>query len=173
MTNEVNAEPDSLTWQTWVFEEYKLLSEHYFHENQAFRDLFILYGTLNSGLLAFIGSTLFQHGSHIEKLLPVVGIFLCVSWVVTLVRQREWRDYINDRMIELEEYVQLNWPHEEFQPLDIAIKTKWHSRKSNWPFPFNYLYEAIQEIPASINMMLVPVVFLACWIFILVLNVRI
>jgi hypothetical protein len=157
--------------EEWILEEYRLLSAHYFHEDGLYQGTIVIYATLNGGLLAFLGSSFVARESAALKLIPVVGIVLCTSWVATLVRIREWRNYIERRIQKIEEVIHKRWQFEELVPLDLRTVQDWNnwSPKRRW---FNWPYLLFRNLPSSLMLLLLPFAFMSVWVFLLINRIR-
>jgi hypothetical protein len=154
----------------WLLEEYKLLSNHYFHEDGQLFKAITIFGTLNGALLAFVGSKLSTVGVVADRLIPVIGLFLCFAWLAALVRHREWRIYIECRIREVEEGLHRSWGHAEPLPLDIRTARKWAAQA---PVPrwFNGWYRIFREWPASKVILSLPFAFAFVWTLLLLGNI--
>jgi hypothetical protein len=153
--------------EEWILEEYKLLSNHYFHEDDIYHKTIGIYATLNGGLLAFLGSNLAAKESIARALVPIVGIALCVSWAAALVRIREWRVYIENRIKKIEEAIHKQWRFEELVPLDLRTVQDWSNWRPKWRW-FNWPYLLFRNLPSSLTMMLLPIAFMSVWIYLLI-----
>ena len=154
----------------WLLEEYKLLSQHYFHEDESLRKIIATYLTINGGLLAFVGSAAVVNKPSIHLALSVIGLVLCFAWAGTLVRIREWRGYIEERIEHIEMAVHKQWEGSEILPLDIRAELRWNQiegrrRWYNWP------YFALREVPSSVMHFVVPVTFACVWAAIAVFGI--
>ena len=158
--------------QEWLLEEYKLLSQHYFHEDKTLMDAIRSYLLINSGLLAFFSSIYFQTNRTFESLIPLVGIILCFSWVSTLTRQREWRQYISSRIKEIEMDLQGIWELNNSMPkvyvLDIRSMRNWDNKtflgeQNQLPWFLKFF----RNVPSSYSLIAVPIIFLISWIVML------
>ena len=150
----------------WLLEEYKLLSQHYFHEDaQLFKALGI-FGTLNGGLLAFVGSKFSTVGVVAERLIPIIGLSLCFAWLAALVRHREWRIYIESRIGEIESDLHAMWGSAQPLPLDIRTARHWseYAPTRRW---FNFWYVTFREWPASKIILVLPFTFAVVWLLLL------
>ena len=150
----------------WLLEEYKLLSSHYFHEDgQLFRTVGI-FGALNGALLAFLGSRFAEMQAPAVQFIPVIGIVLCLGWTAMIIRIREWRNYMEFRIREIEAELHGSWAGGAV-PLDIRTVRRWSERRPpfkwyNWPvLPF---YLAFRDASASLVLLLLPFAFAAVWV---------
>jgi len=152
--------------EKWLLEEYKLLSSHYFFEDDQLFKAVTIYATINGGMLAFVGSTFFQSGRIPAWIIPAVGLALCFSWVATIVRIREWRKYIEERIKAIESHLHKNWRDQVFVPLDIRTLQNWTllGGRRRW---YRLPYLALREVPASLTLMILPLVFSLTWITLL------
>lgn len=170
------AEPKESPWLTntkpemWLLEEYKLLSDHYFHEDNQIQKTIGIYGTLNGGLLAFLGSSFVANERIARTLIPVIGIVLCCSWLATLIRIREWRVYIEKRIQKIEGTLHRHWEKEEILPLDIRTVRDWSPSRPRWRW-FNWPYLIFRNLPSSLTLLTLPIAFFAVWLFLLFVRV--
>jgi hypothetical protein len=157
---------EGLQPEKWLLEEYKLLSSHYFFEDEQLFKTVTVYTTINGGLLAFLGSTFFQGGQIPMWVIPLIGLVLCFSWVATLIRIREWRIYIEERIKTIESHLHRQWANESFLPLDIRTAQNWSllAGRRRW---YRLPYLALREVPASVTLMALPLVFFITWLVLL------
>lgn len=147
----------------WLLEEYKLLSGHYFHEDNQYWRTVSIFGTLNGALLAFVASTFAQNTFVSQALVPLAGIALCMSWLAALIRGREWRNYIEDRIGAIELAVSSHWSAEDFRPLNLrsgGFTARAKLAEGRWR---DSPYKIIANIPSSLTLMLLPVFFMVIW----------
>jgi len=173
----MNTKPQKLSvrWQNefktenWLMEEYKILSEHYFHEDNQIQKTLTIYATLNSGLIAFISSGFAQNKLIAFKIIPFIGFILCISWIASLIRIREWRNYMEQRIQRIEEYLHKYWKNEEFIPLDLRTLKDWANSgpKKRW---YNVIYRLFRNAPVSVTFLIMPLIFMATWIFLLIFS---
>lgn len=152
---------------TWLIEEYKLLSQHYFHEDSQLLKAVTIYGTLSGALLAFIGSRLSTPGSVAAWIIPSIGIVICVAWFAALVRHREWRLYIEFRIKEIEKHLHQSWGDVEPLPLDIRTVRHWRDNAPRRRL-HNFLYCVFREWSASKILLVLPFGFGVVWLIVLV-----
>ncbi|MCG8345770.1 MAG: hypothetical protein MI685_11535 [Chlorobiales bacterium] len=150
----------------WLVEEYKILSSHYFHEDGQIQKTITIYSAFNGAFLAFIGSKFYQDDAITGIFIPLIGITLCFSWVATLVRLREWRMYIENRIKFIEETLHSVWKDYDFIPLDLRTVKAWKKwrpriRWYNWPY---YIF---RDLPSSLSLMILPVAFTIVWLYLL------
>ncbi len=150
----------------WLLEEYKLLSQHYFHEDAQLFKAVSIFGTFNGALLAFVGSK-FSTPGPVTDLIPVVGLFMCFAWLAALVRHREWRVYIESRIREIESDLHDHWGRTSPLPLDIRTARNWkaYAPARRW---FNGWYRMFREWPASKIILVLPIGFAIVWIVLLI-----
>lgn len=160
---------DVQTSESWLMEEYRLLSQHYFHEDNQLQKIIMIYGTLNSGLLAFTGSQFATHSDATTIAIPAVGMILCIAWFATLFRIREWRNYIERRIRTIEEGLHPRWEGLDLLPLDIRTMCKWSAwgPQNRW---FNKPYLLLRNFPSSVIYLVLPNAFFVIWAFLLVLG---
>lgn len=159
-----NHEPTS-----WLLEEYKLLSAHYFHEDTYFQHSVTTFSTLNSGLIAFYSSDLLFKTSSSRLVLPIIGIVLCAVWAVSLLRTRERRRYAEIRIVEIEASLHGHWQEGDLsiRPLDIGTRRGWDDigRSGMWG---KLRMGWIRDIPASKLALVLPPGFIAIWVLLLI-----
>ena len=152
--------------KAWLFVEYKLLSSHYFHEDGQIQKTITIYSTFNGVLLAFIGSKFSQDDIIVKILIPLIGLILCFSWIATLVRLREWREYIVKRIKLIEEVLHSVWKDHDFLPLDLRTLSAWKEwcPKIRW---YNWPYYIFRDFPSSFSLMILPLAFAVVWLYLL------
>lgn len=150
----------------WLREEYRLLSEHYFHEDNYIHKVISFYAGLSGGLLAFMGSTFAGSDATVNQMIAAIGVIISVSWLLTVIRIRETRQYISSRIARIEKELHSGWPSDDFVPLDIKTQTKWRDLddRRRW---FNAPYFWARELPSSFVLMFLPVAFMAGWVALL------
>jgi len=154
--------PVTFDRSVWLLEEYKLLSQHYFHEDGQLFKAVGIFGTLNGALLAFVGSKFSTIGVVSGRLIPGIGLALCFAWLAALVRHREWRIYIESRIGEIERNLHDIWGAIDPLPLDIRVARHWsaYAPEPRW---FNFWYRTFREWPASKIIMVLPFAFACVW----------
>jgi len=155
----------------WLLEEYKLLSAHYFHEDTAFKKTITMFASLNVGLLGFLNSNFVLEKSESLIYIPLIGVVLCFSWITSMVRIREFRNYLEGRIKSIEETLDKRWSKDDIDLLHIRQLKNWNSsnrRISIFNFPLTIPYQIFRNIPASISYFVLPVVFMTIWIGIVV-----
>jgi hypothetical protein len=155
---------------TWLLEEYKLLSSHYFHEDSLFWKGMGYYSTVNGGLLVFLGSDFLRKETVVQYIIPIIGIVLCVSWISSLIRIREYRDYIVHRIKKIEIALHSEWDDVSLLPADIRSFIDWEEL-GNKGLLSNRLYRFFRNFPSSLSLLLLPVSFLISWFVILILKI--
>jgi hypothetical protein len=152
---------------TWLREEYRLLSEHYFHEdNQCFTAM-AMFATLSSGLLAFMGSTFAQPKSAAAIAIPRVGIVICASWIATVVRIHEWRVHIEARAKSIETQVGARWSKIESLPLDIHTARHYEATlpRLRW---WQFAHGLFRNVSTAQTLTVLPLTFGVVWVVLLV-----
>lgn len=153
----------------WLLEEYKLLSAHYFHEDNYFLQSVAIFSTLNSGLIAFYASELVLRTTAAHVALPAIGIALSTAWMVSILRTRERRLYAENRITHIESTLHLSWSGRALPilPLDLGTRVKWNDigRSGLWG---RTRLGWLRNIPASKLALLLPPIFLGIWIVLLV-----
>ena len=152
--------------EQWLLEEYKLLSSHYFHEDNQIQKTIGIYATLNGGLLAFLGSSFVANERIAQTLIPAIGLVLCFSWLATLIRIREWRVYIEKRIATIEKALHERWQDQAILPLDIRTVKEWLSSKMRWRW-FNWPYLVFRNLPSSLTLLTVPIAFIVVWMLLI------
>jgi hypothetical protein len=163
-------QPTSLVGNAkWTLEEYKLLTAHYFHEDNFYHKVTTTFATLNAGLLAFTRAA----PSNIivsNRTVSLVGMALCVCWFSSLVRIREYRRAAENRIQRIEVFWStLPWQNAELVP-DIRRMTHWHSIKPKYTWWNWWLigpYRLFRLLPTSLVMLVLPVAFIIAWILVL------
>jgi hypothetical protein len=159
--------PNERPKDAWLREEYRLLSEHYFHEdNQCFTAM-AMFATLSSGLLAFMGSTFAVPRSAAGIAIPVVGIVICLSWIATVVRIYEWRVHIESRAKSIEALVGSQWSGVASLPLDIHTARHYQSTLPplRW---WQFAHRLFRNISTAQTLTVLPVTFGVIWVVLLV-----
>jgi len=156
---------------TWLLEEYKLLSKHYFHEDIQLKKTITLFTSLNAGLLGFLNSSFVSANSEILVFIPIVGVVLCFSWLASMVRIREIRNFIEERIKVIEDFLHKKWTGISFDILNIRRFKDW--RLSNWKitffnWPLSVPYRIFRNVPASISYFVLPSVFVIIWIIFII-----
>jgi hypothetical protein len=146
---------------SWLREEYRLLSEHYFHEDAQCFAAMGMFATLSSGLLAFTGSTFAVPHSTAGVAIPIVGIVICLSWIATVVRIYEWRVHIESRAKDIEAFVGSRWSGVETLPLDIHTARNWRSRRTRpW---WQVAHRLFRNISTAQTLTVLPLTFGVVW----------
>lgn len=158
---------DQFKTEEWLMEEYKVQSKHYFHEDNQIQKTLSIYATLNSGLIAFISSEFVLNKLIAFKIIPIIGIILCISWISSLVRIRECRNYIEFRIQQIEQNLHKYWKNEEFIPLDLRTFRNWANcgPKKRW---YNFIYRFFRNSPSSLTFLIIPLIFLIVWSILLI-----
>ena len=153
----------------WLLEEYKLLSAHYFHEDNYFLHSVATFTTLNSGLIAFYASEFVSKATAAHVALPSVGIALSIAWMISILRTRERRTYAENRITQIESTLHLSWSGRALPilPLDIGTRLKWNDIGRSGVWGRTHL-GWLRNIPASKIALLLPPIFLGIWILLLV-----
>lgn len=162
---------DECNPSTWLLEEYKLLSAHYFHEDTAFKKTITMFASLNVGLLGFLNSSFVEVKSDSLIFIPIIGAVLCFSWITSMVRIREFRNYLEGRIQSIEETLDKHWKDNKIDLLHIRQLKSWNdnNRKiSIYNFFIVMPYQLFRNIPASISYFVLPVVFIVVWMSILI-----
>lgn len=167
MEPTIGAGPSEQPGDTWLREEYRLLSEHYFHEdNQCFTTM-AMFATLSSGLLAFMGSTFAEPKSGASIAIPVVGIVICASWIATVVRIYEWRIHIESRAKSIEAQVGARWSGIESLPLDIHTARHYQATLPHLSW-WQFAHRLFRNVSTSQTLTVLPLTFGVVWVVLLV-----
>jgi hypothetical protein len=146
----------------WARDEYKLLSDHYFHEDGTFWKIVSIFGSINGALLAFLGSTFVAENAPGRVFIPLVGIVLCFAWLAALIRVREWRLYVEARIKAIEEELNDHWKLEGATLLDIRRMQGWAASAPPSSL-YNVPYRIFRNAPASATLLFLPIMFAAIW----------
>jgi hypothetical protein len=164
-------EPPGLTIrpEDWLIQEYNLLSQHYFHEDNYFQQSVAIFSTLNSGLIAFYTSTLISKSGFTRFSVPAIGILLSAVWMISLVRTRERRAYAENRIIEMEVALgrMLTENNTLVKFLDIGTRAGWHlvAQQGMWK---RFHIGWIRDVPASKLSLALPPAFIAIWVLLII-----
>ncbi len=147
--------------ETWLLEEYKLLSAHYFHEDQVYFRMGGLLITLNSALIAFSAAS-----SSVPRL-PLVmivlfaafGLAVTLGWMAMLWRIRAIRQLSTNRIAEIEAALESEWSAEVPSP-----RIRLRLRERTAALPGRLPSRLATRIPATVLFLMVPVVAAAYWI---------
>lgn len=154
---------------SWTIEEYKLLSAHYFHEDNLYQKVTTTFATLNAALLAFARAAPVSSVVVSDKTLAIVGITLCICWCSSLVRIREYRRLAEERIRTIEElWAELEWDDHRMVP-DIRRMTRWDALKPAvtwWNWWLVAPYRLFRLVPTSVVMMSLPLAFAIAWIIV-------
>jgi hypothetical protein len=152
-----------------TFEEYKLLSAHYFHEDNLYQKVTTTFATLNAALLAFARAAPVNSVTVSNKTLGIVGITLCICWCSSLIRIREYRRLAEDRIRIIETlWAELEWDDYRMVP-DIRRATRWDALKPTftwWNWWLVAPYRLFRLVPTSLVMMSLPLAFVIAWVIV-------
>ena len=151
--------------ESWLLEEYKLLSAHYFHEDSQLERTTVLFTTLNGILLTFLGSSFSLNNKITTTLIPIVGIIFSIFWLLIHNRVRQCRNYNEKRILEIEKQLHRLWGDLEILPLDIRVMKNFG--KKNGKPSGNIFTRAINGIPSSCLEMILPISFFFIWLVVL------
>ncbi|MBU1171217.1 MAG: hypothetical protein KKD44_16785 [Proteobacteria bacterium] len=131
----------------WIMNEYKLLSEHYFHEDNFYLKTNSIFMTLNAVMVGFLGrkpgDTSINFTDDFLIMFSIIGFISVISWGLTLMRTHVYRMKIEERIAEIE--------HNFCDILKIRTKRS--------PLPF------YAKIPSSIIILILPAVFSFVWLY--------
>ena len=127
--------------------EYRLLSEHYFHEDNFYLKTNSIFMTLNAVMVGFLGGKLGDTSINFAEdflfMFSIIGFISVISWGLTLMRTHVYRVKIDERIAEIEN---------NFSDI-LKIRTK----RSSLPF--------YAKIPSSIIILILPAVFSLVWLY--------
>jgi hypothetical protein len=147
--------------ENWLLEEYKLLSAHYFHEDQLYFRMGGLLITLNSALIAFsLASTGVPRLPLVVLILfSVFGLVLTLAWMAMLWRIRAVRQVGINRIGEIETALEASWSAAVPSPrIRLRMKERMSAASARLPS------RLAAGVPATVLFLLVPVVAAAYWI---------
>jgi hypothetical protein len=147
----------------WIAREYELLSEHYFHEDDAFFKANALFSTLNGGLLAATSALSSAQRFRAPTLIVVAfSLVICATWFVTLVRLRAWRLVMTERIEELEVAIAADWPDQVVRSPRLRIDWEHRIEQQSRELPRGI--RRMARLPSSQVMLLLPAAVGALWI---------
>jgi hypothetical protein len=156
VSNDLNSFPH----KDFLLEEYKILSTHYFHEDNYYLRTVGLFGTINVALLTIYGSRIIPDTDFkVHFSLVVVGIISSVAFGLSLTRVRYLRRKIEERMIEIETNLNNHWGDLKANPPFAILSIR---NRDETPRFFEFLHVA--QI-----MLFVPASFLLVWVMIWVI----
>jgi len=152
----------------WLLTEYKLLSQHYFHEDSQFKKTIVLFITINTTLLGVYSSGILKIETKLIIFFPIIGIIMSFAWIVSMVRIREIRNSVYYRIKEIEKYIHSKFESDKFAIFDTKLYNHVNINIYNWPLylPYNFF----KRIPASLTYLILPFTFILIWIWILVFD---
>lgn len=130
----------------WLMEEYRLLSAHYFHEDNYYLKSNTLFITLNGAMLGLIsGNWVGISVTSMDALLAltIIGLISSLMWGLTLLRVHAHRCLIEIRIEEIE-----------------SAFTDMLKIRNQRPAPPFYA-----RIPASLIMLIMPSTFFLIWVY--------
>jgi len=147
--------------ENWLLEEYKLLSAHYFHEDQVYFRMGGLLITLNGALIAFSAAS-----SGMPRLPPVMlvlfsvfGLVVTLAWMAMLWRIRAVRQVSTNRIGEIEAALEASWSATVPSPrIRLRMRERMSAVSGRLPS------RLATSVPATTLFLLVPVVAAAYWI---------
>lgn len=170
---EISKQPrNCLTFDpsTWLLEEYKLLCDQYKHEDSQYLQTVMLFTTVNSALLAFLGSSFAVRNPSVAiQCVPLSGFVICLAWFAAMIRLREWRSYIEDRVTEIERDLHRIWGETDPYVLDIRTFRRWDILRppSNW---HDAICQRLRNVPWSLTLCALPILFAIIWIVVGITN---
>jgi hypothetical protein len=147
--------------EDWLLEEYKLLSAHYFHEDQVYFHMGGLLITLNSALIAFSVASggVARLPSVMLVLFSVFGLVMTLTWMVMLWRIRAVRQVSISRIDEIEAALEVDWSATVPSP-----RIRLHMRERMSAAARRLPSRLMAGVPVTVLFLLVPVVAAAYWI---------
>jgi hypothetical protein len=137
----------------WLMHEYRLLSEHYFHEDNFYLKTNSIFMTLNAVMVGFLGGKLDKsaasYSSEFLLMFSIIGLVSVISWGLTLMRTHVYRVKIEHRIAEIES---------NFTNI-LKIRTE------RCALPF------YAKIPSSIIILILPAVFSFVWMYHLYISI--
>lgn len=148
--------------EIWLLEEYKLLSAHYFHEDQIYFRTGGLLITLNSALIAFsaTSSGVPRLPTAAVVLFSVFGFVVTLAWVAMLWRIRAVRQVSSSRIGEIEAALEATWTATGMTSPRIRL----HMRERMAALSRRTPARLASGIPATVLFLLIPVVAAVYWI---------
>ncbi|WP_284740193.1 hypothetical protein [Amycolatopsis sp. RTGN1] len=147
--------------EAWLLEEYKLLSAHYFHEDQIYFRTGGLLITLNSALIAVSAAS-----GEVSRLPPAVlvlfaffGFVVTLGWMAMLWRIRAVRQISSKRIEEIEAGLEASWSAAIASPrIRLRMRERLVAEAGRLPS------KRVTGVPATVLFLLVPVVAAAYWV---------
>jgi hypothetical protein len=146
----------------WLLEEYKLLSTHYFHEDQTYFRIGGLLITFNGAFIALsaTSSEVVKIPLGILVLFSCFGLGLTLAWTVMLWRIRAYRLAHTDRIEEIEKIIESHWTTTSMPSPQIRLRIAQRIAAIPGSAPSRWA----RNIPASIVFLLVPMASAAYWL---------
>jgi len=145
--------------ESWHIEEYKILSSHYFHEDNYFLRSMIIYSALNTTFIAIASSSFFKVQSFLIAYgIPILGMISSLIWAVSLIRVRYLRIQIEERIKKLEQ--------DYMERIGVYLSVRNRTNKAKY---------FVQKIPVSKIMLSLPIMFFIIWVvtFISAIHIKI
>ncbi|MEV6443148.1 hypothetical protein [Amycolatopsis sp. NPDC051716] len=146
--------------ENWLLEEYKLLSAHYFHEDQIYFRMGGLLITLNSALIAFsaTSSGVARLPQVVLVLFSVFGLAVTIAWMAMLWRIRAVRQISSARIGEIEAALEATWSATVPSPrIRLRMRERMSARAGCLPS------RLATSVPATTLFLVVPVVAAGYW----------
>ena len=140
----------------WLLEEYRQLSQHYFHEDNYYLKANAFFSALDTALLAVYSTRPDDLPvPQLEWGLPMVGFIASLVWLLTLIRIKYLREKHLERLDQLEFHVRqvVRDSGEEFVLGPSPSIPKGDSDSILFRVPATYVIQAI------------PVTFIAIWLY--------
>lgn len=150
--------------EVWLLEEYKLLVAQYFHEDLQFKHVIKMFATIHIALFAFITSEFVDDHPFTPIAIASVGILLSIVWFGSMVRVREFRNFFEDRIKEIERALHAGWQHSGFTPLDLRTSKRWGLPREEE----NFVYRFFRRFETGKMYLMLPICSLAVWIILLI-----
>ena len=145
----------------WLLEEYKLLSAHYFHEDQTYFRVGGMLITVNGALIAFSATSTEVPTMPlvILVLFSLFGLSMTLAWAAMLLRIRALRLAITERLEEVETALQSHWVAAALSSPRIRL----HMGNRITAAPGRLPSRWARRVPASITFLLVPIAAAMYW----------
>ncbi|MET9225256.1 hypothetical protein [Lentzea sp. NPDC003310] len=147
--------------ENWLIEEYKLLSLHYFHEDQVYFRTGGLLITLNGALIAFSAASASVPRLPVGMvvLFAAFGLALTLGWMAMLWRIRAVRQVASNRIAEIETALESEWSADVPSPrIRLRLRDRLEAMSRRRPS------RVITRVPATVLFQIVSVVAAAYWV---------
>jgi len=148
----------------WLLEEYKLLVAQYFHEDTQFKLIIKMFATMHIALFAFVTSEFVDDRALTSVAISIVGALLSIAWFGSMVRVREFRNFFEERIKEVETALHNAWEHAGFTPLDLRSSKSWQIPKEGE----NFIYRFFRGFATGKMYLVLPICTLFVWIALII-----